>query len=79
MQDGAAEINLNEDLVLSRRWRQLKVIVLKKNKRRRRPESPRARLMDNYSSQGGRITPPQQFTAANLELFTVNKLKVRAN
>lgn len=40
MQDGAAEINLNEDLVLSRRWRQLKVIVLKKNKRRRRPPLP---------------------------------------
>lgn len=28
MQDSAAEINLNEDLVRSRRWRQLKLIVL---------------------------------------------------
>lgn len=28
MQDGAAEINLNEDSVRSRRWRQLKLTVL---------------------------------------------------
>lgn len=59
MQDGAAEINLNEDLVRSRRWRQLKLIVLQEEQApdgygaRRRPH---CRSMDNYSSQPG-LTP----------------------
>lgn len=52
MQDGAAEINVNEDSVRSRRRRQLKLIVLQEEQA---PDG-RSRSMDNYSSQPG-LTP----------------------
>lgn len=45
MQDCAAEINLNEDLVQSRRWLQLKVTVLQEEQ-----AAPPAAVMDDYSS-----------------------------
>lgn len=53
MQDSAAEINLNEDLVLSRRWRQLKLIVLQEEQAHGSGARARSRSMDNYSSQPG--------------------------
>lgn len=37
MQDGAAEINLNEDRVRRRRWRQMKQIVLQEEQAGPRP------------------------------------------
>lgn len=74
MQDGAAEINLNEDSVRSRRWRQLKLIVLQEEQA---PDGRGARSpalpFNGQLLLTARIYPsPQQFTAAvNLELFTV--------
>lgn len=78
MQDGAAEINLNEDFVRSRRWRQIKLIVLQEEQAPDGggppPVAPPRRSMDNYSSQPG-LTPLlsnlQQHL--NLELFTFKR------
>lgn len=67
MQDGAAEINLNEDSVRSRRWRQLKLIVLQEE------QAPNgcgvaggpAPPFNGQLLLTARIDPsPQQFTAA---------------
>lgn len=91
MQDGAAEINLNEDLVRSRRWRQIKLIVLQEEQARRRrasslpPPLPPARgAVSPFNGQlllTARIDPfssnLQQHL--NLELFTFKRTKVCAN
>lgn len=74
MQDGAAEINLYEDFVRSRRWRQLKLIVLQEEQApdgRGGPRAARDAVQWTTTPHSQDLPPPQQFTAAvNLELFT---------
>lgn len=59
MQDCAAEINLNEDLVQSRRWLQLKVIVLQEEQAApRRPPPFDGQLLLSQDRPRPRYSPP---------------------